>query len=86
MGRLLRPTAECVARYLVDHVETLSLNTLRQRLAALAQWHLNQGFADPTKAPIMASANRSDVQMLMEYVGWKNCIRRCAMSTVPIHL
>ncbi|HXI19059.1 MAG TPA: site-specific integrase, partial [Chloroflexota bacterium] len=30
---------------------TLSLNTLRARLAALGQWHQSQGFPDPTKAP-----------------------------------
>ncbi|WP_235548334.1 site-specific integrase [Noviherbaspirillum sp. Root189] len=53
MGRLLPATAESIARYLVHHAETLSVNTLRQRLAALAQWHLDQGFPDPTKAPIV---------------------------------
>ncbi|MFP3670607.1 hypothetical protein SB717_36590, partial [Priestia sp. SIMBA_032] len=37
--------------YLADHAESLSLNTLRARLAALAQWHQTQGFPDPTKAP-----------------------------------
>ncbi|MEC4722763.1 tyrosine-type recombinase/integrase [Noviherbaspirillum sp. CPCC 100848] len=52
-GGFLPATAESVARYLVDHAETLSVNTLRQRLAALAQWHLDQGFPDPTKAPIV---------------------------------
>lgn len=52
-GGFLPATAESVARYLVDHAETLSANTLRQRLAALAQWHLDQGFPDPTKAPIV---------------------------------
>ncbi|WP_146023027.1 MULTISPECIES: hypothetical protein [unclassified Pseudomonas] len=27
------------------------MNTLKQRLAALAQWHITQGFPDPTKTP-----------------------------------
>ncbi|WP_285797943.1 site-specific integrase, partial [Metapseudomonas resinovorans] len=27
------------------------VNTLKQRLAALAQWHVTQGFPDPTKTP-----------------------------------
>lgn len=36
----------------------LSINTLRQRLAALAQWHLDQGFPDPTKAPIVRKVFR----------------------------
>lgn len=31
----------------------LAINTLKQRLAALSQWHIEQGFPDPTKAPIV---------------------------------
>jgi integrase len=31
----------------------LSINTLKLRLSALAQWHNSQGFADPTKAPVV---------------------------------
>jgi len=50
-GGFLPATADSVARYLVDHAQSHSLNTLRQRLAALAAWHLEQGFPDPTKAP-----------------------------------
>ena len=46
-------TADSVARFLADHAETLSVNTLCQRLAALAQRHLDQGLPDPTKAPIV---------------------------------
>lgn len=49
----LPATADSIARYLADHAETLAINTLRQRLAALAQWHLDQGFPDPTKSPIV---------------------------------
>jgi integrase len=52
-GGFLPATADAVARYLADHAETLSLNTLRLRLAALAQWHWDQGFPDPTKAPLV---------------------------------
>ncbi|WP_323844349.1 site-specific integrase [Microbulbifer magnicolonia] len=52
-GGFLPATADSVARYLVDHAETLAVNTLRLRLAALAQWHNDQGFPDPTKAPIV---------------------------------
>ncbi|MET1078387.1 MAG: site-specific integrase [Pseudomonas sp.] len=50
-GGFLPATADSVVRYLVDHAATLSINTLKQRLAALAQWHLSQGFPDPTKTP-----------------------------------
>lgn len=28
-------------------------STLKQRLAALAQWHIDQGFPDPTKSPLV---------------------------------
>jgi hypothetical protein len=37
-----------MARYLAAYAEQLSLNTLKHRLAALAQWHIEQGFPDPT--------------------------------------
>ncbi|CAJ0687179.1 site-specific integrase [Ralstonia mannitolilytica] len=50
-GGFLPASADAVARYLAEHAESLSLNTLRARLAALAQWHQTQGFPDPTKVP-----------------------------------
>lgn len=52
-GGFLPATADSMARYLADHAETLSVNTLKQRLAALAQWHQQQGFPDPTRAPVV---------------------------------
>ncbi|WGS46989.1 hypothetical protein LFL97_33050 [Burkholderia sp. JSH-S8] len=52
-GGFLPASADAIARYLADHAETLSVNTLRARLAALAQWHQTQGFADPTKTPLV---------------------------------
>lgn len=54
----LPATADSIAQYLVDHAEKLSINTLSQRLAALAQWHIEQGFPDPTKAPIVRKVLR----------------------------
>ncbi len=57
-GGFLPATADSIARYLADHAETLAVNTLRQRLAALAQWHLEQGFPDPTKAPVVRKVFR----------------------------
>jgi site-specific recombinase XerD len=54
----LPATSDSIARYLVDHAESLSINTLRQRLAALAQWHINQGFPDPTKTPVVRKVFR----------------------------
>src|SRR5471032_1749837 len=57
-GGFLPATADSVARYLAEHAESLSINTLRQRLAALAQWHADQGFPDPTKAPVVRKVFR----------------------------
>lgn len=50
-GGFLPASADSVARYLAAYAGSLSLNTLRQRLAGLAAWHVEQGFPDPTKAP-----------------------------------
>ncbi|MBK5344671.1 tyrosine-type recombinase/integrase [Pseudomonas sp. TH49] len=50
-GGLLPASSESVVRYLADHAERLSSATLRTHLAALAQWHTQHGFADPTKQP-----------------------------------
>lgn len=47
---LLPASSDAVARYLANYASTLSGNTLRHRLAALSRWHLDQGFADPTKS------------------------------------
>lgn len=52
-GGLLPASGDTIARYLAEHASTLSISTLNQRLAALASWHHNHGFADPTKAPIV---------------------------------
>ncbi len=52
-GGLLPASTDTVARYLAEHAETLAISTLQQRLAALARWHKEHGFADPTKAAIV---------------------------------
>lgn len=57
-GGFLPATADNVANYLVEYAEVLSINTLRQRLAALAQWHISQGFPDPTKSPVVRKVFR----------------------------
>ncbi|MGZ0895861.1 hypothetical protein [Pseudomonas putida] len=38
-------------RYIAEYADQLALSTLKQRLAALANWHQSNGFPDPTKAP-----------------------------------
>lgn len=57
-GGFLPATADNIANYLADYAETLSINTLRQRLAALAQWHISQGFPDPTKSSVVRKVFR----------------------------
>jgi len=52
-GGFLPATSDSVARYLASYAGKLSLNTLKLRLSALAQWHSSQGFPDPTKAPVV---------------------------------
>mgnify|MGYP000064712206 CR=1 FL=1 len=51
---LLPATPDTIVRYLADYATTLSINTLRLRLAGLSRWHIDHGFADPTKAPIVS--------------------------------
>jgi integrase len=57
-GGFLPATADSIARYLVAYAKTLSTNTLKHRLSALAQWHIDQGFPDPTKAPVIKKVLR----------------------------
>lgn len=52
-GGMLPASSDSIVRYLADHADNLSINTLKLRLAALAQWHTSQGFPDPTKAPLV---------------------------------
>jgi integrase len=52
-GGFLPATSDSVARYLAQYAGSLSVNTLKVRISALAQWHLSQGFPDPTKAPVV---------------------------------
>ncbi|MGY1449376.1 site-specific integrase [Pseudomonas chlororaphis] len=57
-GGLLPASQVSVARYLAEHAERFSPGTLRTHLAALAQWHLQHGFVDPTKAPAVREVLR----------------------------
>ncbi|MBP1475413.1 hypothetical protein J7I44_13955 [Frateuria sp. MAH-13] len=52
-GGLLPANAAQIARYLAAYAGALSINTLKHRLAALAQWHKDHGFADPTQATLV---------------------------------
>lgn len=50
-GGFLPTTSDSIVRYLVDYADSLSLSTLKQRLAALAQWHITQGFLIQPRRP-----------------------------------
>ena len=52
-GGHLPATADQMARYLAAYAGQLSINTLKHRLAALARWHGDHGFPDPTRAPMV---------------------------------
>lgn len=52
-GGHLPATPDTVARYLAAQAGQYTANTLRQRLAALAHWHREHGFVDPTRAPLV---------------------------------
>jgi len=52
-GGLLPATPNTIAQYLIAYADSLAMNTLKQRLSAIAQWHQDQGFPDPTKAPMV---------------------------------
>lgn len=47
-GGLLPTSSEMVMRYLQQHANVLNSRTLARRLTALKNWHLSQGFIDPT--------------------------------------
>ncbi|MBP2840574.1 site-specific integrase [Pseudomonas sp. PNP] len=49
-GGLLPASSESVVRYLTHYGDQLTTRTLRVNLAALARWHLQLGFNDPTKS------------------------------------
>ncbi len=49
----LPATPDSVARYLATYAQTLATSTLRHRLAAIAYWHRDHGFVDPTRSPLV---------------------------------
>ena len=50
-GGSLPTSAEHIIRYLHQHAISLNPRTLVRRLTAIKNWHLFQGFADPTANP-----------------------------------
>jgi hypothetical protein len=50
---MLPATVDTVARYLAEHASLYRTSTLRLHLAALARCHVDNGFADPTRSPLV---------------------------------
>lgn len=50
-GGILPCDEAVVIRYLLAFADSLNPRTLALRLTALSQWHIHQGFADPTATP-----------------------------------
>lgn len=49
----LPATPDSIARYLAAYAQTLATSNLRHRLAAIASWHRDHGFVDPTRSPLV---------------------------------
>lgn len=58
MGWLLAGHSRQHRTLSADQAGSLSTNTLRQRLTALAQWHIDQGFPNLTKIPVVRKVFR----------------------------
>lgn len=50
-GGLLPASPESIVNYLHHHASILNPRTLHRRLTSIKQWHLTQGFSDPTSHP-----------------------------------
>lgn len=75
-GGHLPATPDNVARYLAEHAGQFTTNTLRQRLAALAHWHREHGFVDPTRAPLVRKVLKGESGV------W--CKPPCASRSSPV--
>ncbi|MDO8774233.1 MAG: site-specific integrase [Burkholderiaceae bacterium] len=51
LGGVLPGDEPMMIRYLLAFAQVLNSRTLALRLTALSQWHVHQGFADPTASP-----------------------------------
>lgn len=93
-GGLLPAPSASEVRYLAAHGARLTASTLRKHLAALAQWHQQCGFVEPTKAVQMRDTLRGiqalhpqpvkqapglQLQVLEASIeGLKRCVAQCA--------
>lgn len=88
-GGLLPATTDGVVRYVANYGATLSANTLQLRLSALARWHVDQGFPDPTRHPMVSTgwtvARRSSARgaRLSAGAGSRHCWPASIACTSP---
>lgn len=52
-GGLLPATSDIIINYLHAFAATLNSRTLSRRLVAIKNWHIYQGFSDPTQHPVV---------------------------------
>ncbi len=52
-GGRLPTSGDVIVRYLHEYADVLNPRTLSRRLTALKNWHLYQGFSDPTSHPVI---------------------------------
>lgn len=52
-GGMLPATSESVVNYLEAYAEKLNPRTLQRRITAIKNWHIYQGFNDPTSHPLV---------------------------------
>lgn len=52
-GGMLPTTSEPLLQYLEQYAQTLNPRTLARRITAIKNWHLYQGFLDPTTHPLI---------------------------------
>jgi len=50
---VLPAAPRAVAEYLAHYATSLAVSTLQARLAGLARWHVDHGFVDPSKSPLV---------------------------------
>ncbi|WP_283600652.1 hypothetical protein [Pseudomonas putida] len=77
-GGFLPATSDNIVRYLVEYADTLSLSTLKQRLAALAQWHITQGFLIRPRHPQCVRCSKASAHCIRRK---RSRLRRCSCST-----
>lgn len=63
-------------RYIAEYADQLALSTLKQRLAALANWHQSNGFPDLTKAP--------KVRQLLKGIGALHPVQQKQAAPLPL--